>query len=318
MEIQGHMCPVRVARRIYGTGVSGAMRRNKLWYCWLLEARLLPVKLAVCAFVVVFLIPLLPAQQDGSSSSATPGWPLHNSAPDHALPDAPGPQRPNIADRDESCLLWTVAEVQGPTISAATLQVPGKARGEYRKGCSDLRGKKLETAENHLRKALQEYPRYAAAWVLLGQVLEAGNRIEEARGACSQASGVDSSYAPAYLCLADVAAQLHEWNQTLDLADRALALAPVHDVYGYFYSAVAHFHLSHLPAAERNALATIDADHLHRVPQTHLLLAQIYGAKHDLPAAAVQLRAYLRVAPSSPDSAGVRKSLAELEGQIRQ
>src|SRR5712664_2801910 len=88
-----------------------------------------------------------------------------------------------------------------------------------------------------LKRFAQEYPRYAAAWVLLGQVLEAGNRIEEARGACSQASGVDSDYGPAYLCLADVAVQRQEWNQALDLADRALKLSPVHDVYGSFFSA---------------------------------------------------------------------------------
>jgi tetratricopeptide (TPR) repeat protein len=315
MEIPVNMGSVQVARRPCGPGVSGAMRR-KLWHYCLLVARLLPRELAVCAFVVVFLKPSFPAQQNGSTN-ATPGWPVHNSAPDHAMPDALGLQPPVIAERDESCLLWTVAKAQGPTISAASLQVPEKARGEYRKGCSDLKGKKLANAENHLRKALQEYPRYAAAWVLLGQVLEAGDRIEEARGACSQASSVDSDYGPAYLCLADVAAQRQEWNQTLDLAGRALALAPLHDVYGYFYSAIAQFHLNHLPAAERNALETIDADHLHRVPQAHLLLAQIYGAKHDLHGAAVQLRAYLRVAPRSPDSAAVRKSLAELEAQIR-
>ncbi len=316
MEIQVKMCPVRVARRISGTGVSGVMGRN-LGYCRLLVARLLLKTLSICAFEVIFLTPSLPAQQDGAASGAAPGWPMHNSAPDHALPDALGPQLPNVADRDESCLLWTVGKAQGPTISAATLQVPGKARGEYWKGCSDLKGRKLANAENHLRKAVQEYPRYVAAWVLLGQVLEAGNRMEDARGACSQASGVDSDFAPAYLCLADVAAQLHEWNQTLDLADRALALDPVHDVYAYFYCAIAQFHLSRLPAAERNALATIHADRLHRLPQAHLLLAQIYGAKHDLYGAAVQLRAYLRIAPSSPDSVGVRKSLAELEGQLQ-
>jgi tetratricopeptide (TPR) repeat protein len=309
MKIPITMCPVRVARRISGTGVSRAMLR-KLRYRGQLVARLLLNELAVCAFAVVFLTPPLPAQQD-----TTPGWPLHNSAPDHALPDAVGPQPPNIADTDESCLLWTVAKVQGPTISAATLKVPGKARGEYRKGCTDLKGKKLASAEDHLRKAVQEYPQYAAAWALLGQVLEAGNRIGEARSACSQASGVDSSYVPAYLCLADVAAQLNEWHQTLDLADRALTLDPVQNVYGNFYSAMAQFHLSNLPAAERNALETIDADHLHRVPQAHLLLAQIYGAKHDFYGASVQLRAYLKVAPSSTDSAVVRKSLAELEGQ---
>ena len=309
MEMPANLCVEQGARRISGIRVSGAMRRN-LGYRGLLVATLLLKEMAVCAFAVVFLTPSLPAQQD-----TTPGWPLHNSAPDHALPDAVGPQPPNITDTDESCLLWTVAKVQGPTISAATLKVPGKARGEYRKGCTDLKAKKLASAEDHLRKAVQEYPQYAAAWVLLGQVLIAGNRIGEARSACSQASGVDSSYAPAYLCLADVAAQVNEWHQTLDLADRALTLDPVQNVYGNFYSAMAQFHLSNLPAAERNALETIDADHLHRLPQTHLLLAQIYGAKHDFYGVSVQLRAYLRVAPSSPDSALVRKSLAELEVQ---
>jgi tetratricopeptide (TPR) repeat protein len=284
---------------------------RKLEYCGRLVTRLLLNELALCTLALVFLTPVLPAQQD-----TTPGWPLHSSAPDHALPDAVGPQSPNIVGANESCLMWTDAKVQRAMIGAATLKVPGKARGEYKKGCSDVKDKKLASAEDHLRKAVQEYPRYAAAWALLGQVLDAGSRIAEARTACSQASGADSSYMPAYLCLADVSAQLNEWHQTLDQANRALALDPVQNLYGNFYSAMAQFHLSNLPAAERNALETIDADHLHRIPQAHLLLAQIYGANHDLDGVSVQLRAYLKVAPSSPDSAAVRKSLADIEAQI--
>jgi hypothetical protein len=283
---------------------------RKLKYCGRPVARLLLNELALCAFALVFLTPALPAQQD-----TTPGWPLHSSAPDHALRDAIGPQPPNILEADESCSLWVSAKAQRAMIGAASLKVPGKARGEYKKGCSDLKGKKLASAEDHLRKAVQEYPQYAAAWALLGQILDAGNRIEEARTACAQASGADSSFVPAYLCLADIAAQLNEWHQTLDQANRALALDPVQNLYGNFYSAMAQFHLSNLPAAERNALETIDADHLHRIPQAHLLLAQIYGANHDLYGVAVQLRAYLRVAPNSPDSAAVRKSLADIEAQ---
>jgi len=308
MEIPANLCIEQVARRI-----SDAMRRD-LGYRGLLVARLLLKQFALCASAVVVLTPSIWAQQGGSASSSTPGWPLHNSAPDHALPDAVGTQFPNIDKKDESCLMWTVAE--GTTVSAQTLQVPEKARDEYRKACSDMKGKKLLNAEDHLRKVVHGYPRFVAAWALLGQVLGAGKRLEEARGACSEATSVDSAYAPAYLCLADVAAQQGEWNQTLDLADRALTLEPVQDVYGYFYCAMAQFHLSHLPAAEKNAIQAIDADHLQRVPQAHLLLAQIYGAKHDFDGAATQLRAYLRVAPRAPDSAGVRKSLAELEGQI--
>ncbi len=300
---------LQVAPRLCGAAVLWPVLRN-LKYRGRPIARLLLNELALCAFAVVVLTPALPAQQDN-----TPGWPLHSSAPDHALPDATGPRPPNIVAAEESCLLWAPAKVQRAMIGAASLKVPGKARGEYKKGCSDLKDKNPASAEDHLRKAVQEYPQYAAAWALLGQVLAAGNRIEEARTACAHASGADSSYTPAYLCLADIAAQLKEWHQTLEQANRALALDPVQNLYGNFYSAMAQFHLSNLPAAERNALETIDADHLHRIPQAHLLLAQIYGANHDLYGVSVQLRAYLKVAPSSPDSAAVRKSLADIEAQ---
>jgi tetratricopeptide (TPR) repeat protein len=309
MKLPVSVLSSRVAPCICGSAVSWAARCN-LKYRGRLVTRLLLNELALCAFAVVFLTPAVAAQQD-----TTPGWPLHSSAPDHALPDAVGSQPSNIVDADESCLLWTAEKAQRSVIGAATLKVPGKAKGEYRKGCSDLKDKKFASAENHLRKAVQEYPKYAAAWALLGQVLDAGNRVEEARTACVLASGADSSYVPAYLCLADIAAQLSEWQQTLDQANRALALDPVQNLYGNFYSAMAQFHLSNLPAAERNALQAIDADHLHRIPQAHLLLALIYGANHDLNGVSAQLREYLKVAPSAPDSAAVKKSLADIEAK---
>ncbi len=78
MGIQVKMCPVRVARRISGTGVSSVMGRN-LGYCRLFVARLLLKTLSICAFEVIFLTPSLPAQQDGAASGAAPGWPMHNS-----------------------------------------------------------------------------------------------------------------------------------------------------------------------------------------------------------------------------------------------
>src|SRR5277367_4510880 len=315
MENRGSRCAVRVARGIFQIGVSSVPRR-KLLNRVVRVARRLAREPVICAFAVLALAQSLPAQD--SSGGAGPGWPLHDSAPNHANADAVGTLPPvATAERDESCLIWTVTDVHAaPTIKAGELQVPEKAKGEFRKGCGDFRSRKLATAESHLRRAVEVYPQYAAAWVLLGQTLEAASRTEDARGACSQASTVDAQYAPAYLCLADVEGQMHEWQQALESADRALAIDPVQDVYGNFYSAMAHFHLGHLPVAERNAQQAIDADHFHRVPQAHLLLAQIYGAKHDLHGEAVQLRAFLKIAPNSPYAAGVRKSLAEVEGQI--
>jgi tetratricopeptide (TPR) repeat protein len=312
MEIPASILVQQVPR-----GISGAMRRNT-GYKRPFVARLFLREVALCSFAVIFFTSSLPAQQSRSTAGPPPGWPVTNSIPRHGdtVPDATlGSQPVDTARTGESCSLWAVVGAQGATVSAARLQVPGKAKDEYRKACGDLKGNKPSSAEEHLRKAVRDYPQYTDAWVLLGQVLAAAKRIEDARGACSQASSVDSDYAPAYLCLAEVSAQQQKWDQTLDLAEHALALDRVENVYGHFYSAMAEFHLSDLPAAERNALQTIDADRLHRVPQAHLLLAQIYGARHNLPDAAAQLRAYLKVAPNSPDSAGVRKSLAELEGQ---
>jgi tetratricopeptide (TPR) repeat protein len=315
MEDRGSTCAADIAQGISGIRVCRAMRRTLLNRA-VGVAKLFTKEFVVCAFAVLVLAQSLRAQD--SSGGSTPGWPLHNSAPSHASADAIGTPSPAaLVERDESCLIWTVSDVRAaPTVKAGELKIPEKARGEFRKGCGDFRNKKLATAESHLRKAVEVYPQYAAAWVLLGQTLEAASRTEDARGACSQASTVDAQYAPAYLCLADVAGQMHEWQQALELADRALVIDPVQDVYGNFYSAMAHFHLGHLPVAERNAQQAIDADHFHRVPQTHLLLAQIYGAKHDLHGEAMQLRAFLKIAPNSPYAAGVRKSLAEVEGQI--
>ncbi|MFZ0523725.1 MAG: tetratricopeptide repeat protein [Candidatus Acidiferrales bacterium] len=269
-------------------------------------------RVALCALALVALVPQLAAQQN-----STPGWPLHNSAPDHATADATGAMPAFGPDLDESCLLWTITQSHAGTVSAATLKIPGNAKGEYRKSCSDLKDKKLASAEEHLHKALDDYPQYAAAWALLGQVLEAGNKISEARNACSQASTADVGYAPAYLCLADIAAQQNDWHLTLDMADRSLALVPQHNLYGSFYSAMAQFHLEQLPEAESDALKTIDADHSHRIPQVHLLLAQIYNARHDPRGVAYELRAYLKAAPNAADAEAIKKSLAEVEAQTQ-
>jgi tetratricopeptide (TPR) repeat protein len=71
-----------------------------------------------------------------------------------------------------------------------------------------------------------------AAWVLLGQVLKAQQKLEEARHACSQALGSDPNYLPADLCLADLSAIEQRWEEILRYASAAVALDPVNDPHG--------------------------------------------------------------------------------------
>jgi len=84
---------------------------------------------------------------------------MHDSSPAHGLPDAVGTTPPAVPQKHGSCLLWLVAEASANTVSAATLQIPGKAHAEYEKGCVDWRDGKLDGAETHLRKAVELYPR---------------------------------------------------------------------------------------------------------------------------------------------------------------
>ena len=176
-----------------------------------------------------------------------------------------------------------------------------------------LKDKKATTAESHLRKAVQQYPKYPAAWVTLGQMLAARQQTAEARHACFQASAADSSYLPSYLCLADIAVRGQDWDEVLKLSSRALELDPTNDAVAYGYNAVANLNLHRLSEAEKSALKASEIDKNNSDPRVHFLLAQIYEAKGDPANEAAQLREYLKFASDPSDAAMVKQYLADLE-----
>ena len=221
-------------------------------------------------------------------------------------------ETPQIA-KEENCFLPPLNGVRGPTVELSTLQIPAKAKREYEDGCAALRNKKAADAENHLRKAVKQYPKYSAAWVLLGQTLEAQQKADEAREACSQPVSSDSNYRPAYFCLADIAGRSQHWDEVLKFSNRALELDPSSDAVGYAYNAAANLNLHNLPQAEKSALRAAEIDKNNTDPRIHFLLAQIYEAKGDRAGEAAQLREYLKYASDPADVVMVKSYLAELE-----
>lgn len=214
---------------------------------------------------------------------------------------------------DESCNTWTRAAVNSPTVSVVRLQVPERASGEFQKACGAFRGRRFEQAERHARKAIQIYPKYAAAWVLLGQTLNSEDQADAARSACEQAREADPRYAPPYICLADFAARAKDWKQAADLSSRALSLDPATDEYAFFYAANADFHLRRLADAELYARSAEKLDTWHRLPQVHMLLAQVYEEQGNSQAAAEQLRKYLKRAPKGQGQQIAKEALARIE-----
>jgi tetratricopeptide (TPR) repeat protein len=214
---------------------------------------------------------------------------------------------------DATCLLPPLTLVQSPTVAAAHLQTPAKAKKEYEEACAALKDKKTENLEKHLRKAVQEYPKYSAAWVTLGQVLAARQQNDEARSACSQGSAADPSYVPAYLCLADIAAREKAWDEVLKLSSRALELDPTVNAVAYEYNAAANLRVNRLAEAEKSALKALEIDKNNTEPRAHFVLAQIYEAKGDRENEAAQLQEYLKFASDPQDVAMVKQYLSQLE-----
>jgi hypothetical protein len=226
---------------------------------------------------------------------------------------AAGEHGKTLAEKDPTCLLPPLSRMSSPTVAVGQLHRAARARNEYQQGCEALRKKKRGNAEKHFRKALHEYRKYAAAWVTLGQVLAAQQRPAEARNACLQASVVEPSYVAAYLCLADIAARAHSWDEVLRSSGRALELDPSTNAVAYEYHAAANLNLRNLAAAEKSGLRAVQIDREHREPRVHFVLAQIYEAKGDSANEAVQLRDYLRYSDSAPDAAMVEQYLSDLE-----
>ena len=222
---------------------------------------------------------------------------------------------PKNAEQDNNCLLPPLNLVHSPTVAISNLQVSAKAKKEYDAACAALKDKKTEDAEKRLRKAVKEDPRYSAAWVTMGQVLAAQQQTEAAHNACTEASTADSTYVPAYLCLADIAARAQAWDEVLKQTNRALELEPSTNAVAYEYNAAANLNLHKLADAEKSALRALDIDKNHAEPRVYFVLAQIYEAKGDPTNEAAQLREYLKFATNAEDTAMVKQYLTELDKQ---
>ena len=219
------------------------------------------------------------------------------------------------AIEDETCLPWAVSAVREATVSVMRLEVPSRARSEFEKACGDLKKNKLSDAERHVRNAIGTFPNYVAAWVMLGQVLEARQQLEEAGHACQHALSIDASYLPPYLCLAEISVRSQQWDAVLRLTGVAIAVNPFGDASAYFFRAMAYYHIHNVAAAEKSALTAAEIDRKHNEVRVYLLLGQIYEAEGNPGAAAGQIRHFLKLSTDRQESRVAKQFLAELEGQ---
>ena len=198
-------------------------------------------------------------------------------------------------------------------ISVASLQVPAKARREYEKGSELLEKGNLTEAEKSLRKAIDQYPKFAEAWLRLGDLEQRRKNAEGAMSDYQEAINADPNFPLPYIRMALLSAVTSNWEQTRKLSERLISLDPVNYPLAYYYDAVAEFNLNHLPQAETSALRAENLDKLHSEPRVELLLASIYNAKGAHASAAEHYRSYLKLVPDGPLNERVKADLAKTE-----
>ena len=210
-------------------------------------------------------------------------------------------------------ILHRLGNVEGNTISATSLQAPKDARKAYDKAKDALKKKKAADAEKEFTKAVEIYPKYAAAWLELGQLQQEKKQFAEARKSYQKAVEADAKYVQPWVRLTMLAAQDAKWEELAEMSAKVIRLDPVDFPHLYFLNSVANYNLKNYKEAEKSAIEAQKLDTRHRNPKIEQVLGLIMIEKHDYPAAADRLRTYLQFAPSAPDAAQVRSQLAELD-----
>ncbi|HET9366352.1 MAG TPA: tetratricopeptide repeat protein, partial [Candidatus Angelobacter sp.] len=227
----------------------------------------------------------------------------------------PEAMRQQLKNEEPACFRWPMSPVLSNTVSVGRMEIPPKASDEFNQACAAVHKNDLKEAQKHLDRAVKIYPRFAAAWVLLGQTQQDQGKASQAEESCTQGRTADPNYLPSYLCLADVAAHQEKWGQVADLTNQAAALHPVRAPGAFYYNCLANFYLRQWDTAEKSGLRAVDDAGKGKMPQLNWLLAKIYEQKGDRAAEAAQIREFLKFAPHDPDAATARHILNEIEKQ---
>jgi len=167
-------------------------------------------------------------------------------------------------------------------------------------------------------KAVEIYPRYAAAWLELGQLYERRAHPPEAKNAYAQAVAADSSFVGPYEKLYQLAFKENNWQETADYSAKLLSLNPYDFADAYYYNSLANLTLGKLDQAEKSGREAVKVKGPKADVRAHYTLGVVLGQKGDYAGAGAELRAFLQGAPNSRDRARIEEMIKTGETAMAQ
>ncbi len=215
-------------------------------------------------------------------------------------------------------VLHKLANIAGSTISATSAEAPKDAKKAYEKGLEAVRKQKWDDAQKSFQKAIDTYPKYAAAWYGLGVAQKQQNNAEQARTALAKSIELDPKYVRPYVPLIELTMAQQKWQEAVDLSDKLIALDPVDYPNAHFYNAVANYSLQKLDAAEKSAREAVKLDTAHAFPRAEYVLGIILANKQDYSGALAMMKSYLLHEPDASDAPAIKQQITSLEQQAGQ
>lgn len=198
------------------------------------------------------------------------------------------------------------------TISAAALNIPPRAEAEFDRGVVALKKNDMAEARKRFQKAVDHYPRYAAAFNNLGVIAMQEGNLEGGATFFRQAVQVDTEYAPPYLNLAKVSMGAKSYPQALDLLTKASSIDPTNAEVLALLTMVEY-------ESNRLELAVANARKVHALPDharfafAHMIAGRSLEAQNRRQEALVEYKLFLQEAPQSPSAAQVRSAVTAME-----
>jgi len=199
------------------------------------------------------------------------------------------------------------------TISVSEMYIPSKASAEMKKGIDAYTSGDLSTAAAHFQKAIDNYPRYARAYDMLGAIAIKQPDRAKARDLFKRSIEADSTYSPAYIDLARMDLQEEHYADSESLLAKAIAFNPtLPDAVGLL--ATTEFSNKEYD----KALADVERTHALRnheqYAEVHLMAAKVLRMQNHPEAAIAQFQLFLKEKPDSPEAQSVREAVAALGG----
>jgi len=199
------------------------------------------------------------------------------------------------------------------TVSVASLAAPPKAKKAFEKGQEQARKNNWQSACDYFQKAVQIYPRYAAAWLDLGRAQAHQQNLAEARRSFQRATDEDSHLTATYAELASLAARQNDWSLLSEATDHLVQQLPNSSPSIWFLNSIGKFNIGQISNAKHSAEQGLRLDLHHAIPQLEYLYGMILARERNYVSAAQHIRTYLRLVPHADDTSKAQEALSDIE-----